>query len=137
MASNSNFTVADVETAFAIDPSLRDRMIKALNQGAENLLSSSKALSGGKRGGRRAASATAAPSGGKAGTHPAVILQVLAGVKDGLKSRDIRKAASQLGHEFGNSLGTTLNNMCTDGRLDYAQAKDSQQFIYKVGKAAK
>lgn len=130
MKTNTNEAL---EQAFSLSPKLRNEAVAALDSEISRLqvLRASLAGENTTKRSRRGKTATATSANTSGLTHPEAIMKALKGKKDGLTSRQIREEARNFGHEFGKSLGTTLNNMCTSERLGYKPVeKDSKQYLY-------
>lgn len=124
-----------MQKVLEVSPELRDQMVAAVDARITDLQQVRAELTGSKQSrGRR--------SNGNKETHGAAVLQVLSlpEAKSGIRSREIgRLAKEKFDHNFGKSLGTTLNNLCTASQPKISwkpvdpKAKKSQ-YIYSLAK---
>ena len=118
-----------VQRVLTLKPELRDEMVAAVDAQIQELQELRATIAGSaKRSGKRAASTSTSGL-----THGDAVLKALAGKKKGLTSRQIRDEAKKFGHEFGNSLGTTLHNMCEKEKVSYEEIENSNQYTYFAG----
>lgn len=113
-----------VEEILNDNPEIRQKVLDNLKAKSDSINATISALEGGSRGTRRAGRKPSAEiTDGK--THPQAVLDAMAKLPtDGVKSRQLHAMLETMGHPIkGGILGTTLQNLCNQGKVIKVQAE--------------
>ena len=134
MANSTEITKEGVEAVLNMKPELRDQFVAALDEEIERLQSFRAMFGAAKKssGGRRSES-----TAGNTRTHGEAVKELLAKhKKSGLTSRELREKAKEIGHRFGGSLGTTLNNLYSKEEVTAEpEGESGRQYRYFIAAA--
>lgn len=135
-APMGEITPEALEIALRRKPELRDEIFEAVREEQEYISGiASSILSGAPAKKRRGRGAARADTSGNVMKHGEAILALLKTHKKGLRSGEIRKLAkTELNHNFGSSMHTTLNNLTTGDPPLVQWEGEKRNYVYKLAK---